>query len=102
MLDIHRLVWDDWKIRHVARNDVQPEQVEEVCNGRPLASETYAGRIRAVGPTTAGLMLTVMLAPADEGGVYFVVTARSITRGEWRLYLAFAREEDGKPDEEAA
>jgi len=97
---IRRLVWDAWNMTHIARHDVHPEEVEEVCHGRPLASATYAGRTRLVGPTAAGLMLTVILAPTEENSVYYPVTARPSSRKEWRLYRA--REEGDEQDEEAA
>lgn len=97
---IRRLVWDAWNIAHIARHDVQPEQVEEVCHGLPMASATYARRIRLVGPTATRLMLTVILGPTEENGVYYPVTARPTSRKEWRLYLAW--KEGDELNEEAA
>jgi len=83
---VHRLVWDNWNIAHIARHQVIPEEVEEVCEGNPTTSQTYAGRIRVAGPTRAGRMLTIILAPKGEEGVYYLVTARSADRKERKEY----------------
>ncbi|MBI2940112.1 MAG: BrnT family toxin [Chloroflexi bacterium] len=72
---------------HIAHHQVSPEEVEEVCHGQPMTSATYQGRIRVVGPTSAGRMLTVILAPrGQEQGVYYPVTARPASRRERRIF----------------
>ena len=86
MLFVRRLIWDTWNIAHIARHDVIPDEVEEVCHGWPVTNQTYKGRIRVVGPTRSRRMLTVILAPADEPGVYYLVTARPADRKERRSY----------------
>ena len=86
MLFVRRLIWDTWNITHIARHDVIPEEVEEVCHGQPSTSQTYKGRLRVVGPTRSHRMLTVMLAPTEEPGVYYPVTARPADRKERRNY----------------
>jgi hypothetical protein len=70
MLFVRRLIWDTWNIAHIARHDVIPDEVEEMCHGNPVTSQTYQGRIRVVGLTSRQRMLTVILAPTDERGVY--------------------------------
>jgi uncharacterized DUF497 family protein len=85
MLTIRRLVWDVWNVAHIARHHVIPEE-EEVCHGQPVASQTYKGRLRVVGPTYRHRMLTVILAPTDDAGVYYPVTARPADRKERRSY----------------
>ena len=64
MLFVRLLVWDSWNVAHIARHDVIPEEVEEVCHGEPVTSGTDKGRLRVVGATRNGRMLTVILAPA--------------------------------------
>jgi hypothetical protein len=32
MIHIRRLIWDDWNIAHIARHEVSPDEVEEVCD----------------------------------------------------------------------
>ncbi len=85
MRSLRRLRWNDWNIAHVARHEVVPEEVEQVCHGKPWFSQTYQERIRAIGPTKAGRMLTVILAPEGEG-MYYVITARPASRKERRRY----------------
>jgi uncharacterized DUF497 family protein len=86
MLHVRLLIWDTWNVPHITRHQVVPEEVEEVCHGQPITSETYNGRLRVVGPTLNGRMLTVILAPQEEQGVYYVVTARPADRRERRNY----------------
>lgn len=81
MLYISRIIWDDQNRAHIARHDVTDLEVEEVCNGKPVSSETYGGRIRVVGPTVEGRMLTVVLAPKGKH-IYYAVTARPASRKE--------------------
>jgi uncharacterized DUF497 family protein len=86
MLTIRRLIWDPWNVAHIARHRVTPEEVEEVAHGTPVTSATYKGRIRVVGPARNGRMLTAILAPTDEPGVYYPITARPADRKERRNY----------------
>ena len=83
---VRRLIWDTWNIAHIARHDVIPEEVEEVCHGQPITSQTYKGRLRVVGPTRNRRMLTAILAPTEQPGVYYPVTARPADRKERRHY----------------
>ena len=50
-----------------------------------MTSETYKGRIRVVGPTEAGRLLTVILAPMGAG-TYYTVTAHNASAGERKRY----------------
>lgn len=86
MLTISRLVWDDWNIGHIARHNVSPEEVEEVCEHEPMVHQTYSGRLRLVGLTDAGRMLTVILAPNKSDDEFYVVTARSASDRERFIY----------------
>ena len=63
MISARRLIWDAWNITHIARHQVTPEEVEEVCQGEFVSSETYSGRLRIIGSTASNRMLTVILAP---------------------------------------
>ena len=55
MIVIRRLIWDSWNITHIARHDVTPDEVEDVCHGEYMASQSYKGR-----------MLAIILAPGKE------------------------------------
>lgn len=83
MLFVRHLRWVAWNVDHIARHDVTPEEVEEVCHGRCRVTETYGGRLRVIGPTGLGRVLTVILSP-EEDGIYFPVTARPASRRERR------------------
>jgi hypothetical protein len=85
MVYVRRLIWDAWNVAHIARHRVTPDEVEQVCHGQHWTSATYAGRLRVVGPTVAGRMVTVVLAPRGQG-VYYPVTARPASRKERRHY----------------
>lgn len=87
MIVVRLLIWNPWNVSHIAIHHVTMEEVEEVCHGPAMTSVTYEGRIRAVGPTGAGRMLTVVLAQRwEEEGTYYPVTARPASRKERRLY----------------
>ncbi|MGH2515603.1 MAG: hypothetical protein ACRDHP_08100 [Ktedonobacterales bacterium] len=97
MIEVKRLVWDEWNIRYIVRHDVTPEEVEEVCHGAFVASETYSNRLRIVGPTNAQRMLAVIVGKyAETEGAYYVVTAHSANAGETKRY----RELKGTTNEE--
>lgn len=86
MIYVRRLVWDAWNVAHIARHEVSPEEVDELCQRDPIVDQTYGGRLRLVGRTRAGRMLTVILAPEDDAGAFYTVTARPASRKERRKY----------------
>jgi len=85
MVFIRRLVWDPGNVAHIARHQVTPEEVEDVCHGDYILGEAHTGRLLLIGPTQAGRMLAVVLEPEAEE-TYDVVTARPADRKERRLY----------------
>jgi uncharacterized DUF497 family protein len=85
MIVIRKLIWESWNIAHIARHDVTINEVEDVCHGNYITSQTYKGRIRVVGPTSTGRMLTIILAPREEWA-YYVVTAHNANTGEKLRY----------------
>ncbi len=85
MIDIGRLIWDEWNIAHIARHGVTPEEVEQVCHGNYIVRGSYQQRVMLVGPTATGRMLAVVLDPEDAG-TYYPITARPASRKERRLY----------------
>ncbi len=95
MIVVETLIWDTWNVAHIALHALGPEEVEEVCQGDFWASETYGGRLRIVGPDVSGNLLTIILAPQQEPGVYYVVTARSAARKERRRYRELKGGEHG-------
>jgi uncharacterized DUF497 family protein len=85
MLYIRCLVWDPGNVAHIARHQVTPDEVEQVCHGEPIESQAYAGRIMLIGPSQAGRLLSVVL-DTEGAGAYYPVTARAASRKERRIY----------------
>lgn len=85
MVSINRLIWDPWNVGHIARHEVTPAEVEQVCTSAFIARQSYAGRILIIGPTNDNRILAVVLDPQDDGD-YYVVTARPASRRERRRY----------------
>lgn len=85
MLVIRRLIWNPGNIAHIARHQVRPEQVAQVCTGPHIHRVTYGGRLMLIGPDQGAQVLAVVLEPLAEGA-YYPVTARPASRKERRLY----------------
>lgn len=94
MIFVRRLVWDNLNVVHIARHEVIPEEVEEVCHGKPLVLQSYKDRLVFIGPTAAGRMLAVILDPEGKG-MYYPVTARPASRKERALYRQEMQVEEG-------
>ncbi len=86
MLRIRDLLWDEWNEQHVARHNVEPEEVEDVALGSfSLAVCVRRGRYRITGQTESGRYLTVFVDRVSNR-VFYAVTARDSTDREiWRL-----------------
>lgn len=95
MIVVRRLVWDPGNVAPIARHDVIPEEVEEVCHGDPVVQVGKLGRFLIFGSTKAGRILTVVLDPEPEMGTYYPVTARPASRRERDLYT---RERGGEKE----
>mgnify|MGYP001213543161 CR=1 FL=1 len=86
MLVVEKLLWDAWNVAHIARHEVTVDEVEDICQQTPIASETYGGRLRVIGRTEGGKILTAIRSPQNEEGVYYPVTARTASWKERQLY----------------
>lgn len=87
MIDIRKLLWDSWNIQHIARHDVTVDEVEEACHSNPVVQQGKKGRLLIYGMTNNGRLLTVVIDPEEEGGVYYPVTAHSSGKKERRIYV---------------
>lgn len=87
VVKIRRLIWDEWNIAHIARHNVTPEEVEQVCHIDPVVQRGKKGRLLIFGPTKKGRMLTVILDPEVENGVYYPVTAYKASKKLIKIYL---------------
>lgn len=81
---IKKLIWDERNIEHISRHYVEPEEVEEVCEGRNLLNKSKNETYRVIGQTESGRYLTVFVARKDKG--HYPVTARDSTKQERRVY----------------
>lgn len=86
MVNIKLLIWDEWNIAHIARHNVLPEEVEEICFTDPLIQQGNKGRTMLVGSTKADRIIRVVLDPEQEEGVYYPVTAHTASKRDRRLY----------------
>lgn len=86
MVLVKRLVWDEWNATHILRHDVTLEEVEQVCNSEPVVQKAKKGRYLVYGLTRSGRMITVVLDPEPEEGVYYPVTARPTSKKERKIY----------------
>lgn len=94
MLDILHLDWEqEVNVAHIwERHRLTAEEVEAVCHGEHFFTETYGGRLRLIGPSPYGRMLTIILAPKGNG-VFYPVTARPASRKERGIYRKGREEE---------
>lgn len=80
---IKNLIWDEWNIEHIARHNVKPQEVEQVCASKHLLNKWKREIYRVIGQTTTGRYLTIFLAPRSRQN-YYPVTARDSTLREKR------------------
>ena len=76
---INRLDWDDYRVEHIARHGIEPDEVWAVCSDLfHLARRQGRNRYRVYGQTAAGRYLFVVL--EHRGGTAFKpITARDMT-----------------------
>lgn len=79
---IESLEWDDYRVEHITRHNVEPDEVWEICRDpRHLAHREGASRYRVYGQTEEGRYLFVVLERL-RGTTYKLITARDLTEGE--------------------
>ena len=83
---IRRLLWDDYRIEHIAQHDVDLDEVWEVCED-PLhvAHREGRNRYRLYGQTVDGRYLFVVLERV-EASLFRPITARDMTDAEKRNF----------------
>ena len=83
---ISSLDWDDYRIEHIVRHNVEPDEVWEVCEDMfHLARRQGRNRYRLYGQTVEGRYLFIVL-ERSEGTVYKPITARDMTVNEKRNF----------------
>lgn len=81
---IRRLVWDEWNIDHIARHNVELEEVEWVCKSKNLFERGRDGIYQMTGQTETGRYLTIILIPRTNG--FYPVTARDASDTERKRF----------------
>jgi len=88
---IESLEWDDYRVEHIARHNVDTDEVWEVCRDPlHLAHREGADRYRVYGQTETGRYLFVVLERVS-GATYKPITARDMTEGEKSGYRRLRR-----------
>jgi uncharacterized DUF497 family protein len=95
MIFIRYLVWDEWNRAHIARHNVTPDEVEEIClTANPQTEDAKKGRIRVTGLTKKGRIISAFLDPEPEKGVYYPVSARDASKPERKSYNEWRKESE--------
>lgn len=83
---ISQLEWDNFRVEHIAKHDVEPHEVWEVCNDNShLARRQGRNCYLIYGQTLDGRYLFVVLEQV-EWSVYKPITARNMTDREKRNF----------------
>jgi len=86
LMYISDLGWDDYRVEHIARHEVEPYEVWEICEDPlHLARRQGHNRYRLYGQTADGRYLFVVLERV-EATVYKPITARDMTAKEKRNF----------------
>jgi len=86
MIVVKRLIWEQTNINHIARHEVTPQEVEEVCRNKPVILTGHSGRVVAIGYTNQNRPVSVILHPKFPLGTYYPVTARTTDKKERKHY----------------
>ena len=86
---IYELTWSSERIEHIARHNVTPAEVAEVCRGKPFVQRAKSQGENPVyyvlGQTDAGRYLFCVIIQFPDGKGY-PITARPMTDKEKRRY----------------
>lgn len=90
-MQITRLEWYGENVLHIARHQVTPEEVEEICfGGSPFIERGRGGLYYLTGQTRAGRYLFVVIRLLGHGDAK-VITARDMDGKEQRRYKRLGR-----------
>jgi len=86
VITVRRLIWDLWNIRHIARHNVNSDEVEAVCHSDPVILRgQQKNRVLLIGITDEERILAVILEPKGKG-MYYVITAYPADNDDRALY----------------
>ena len=72
-LIVKKLEWDELNIAHIARHNVSPDEVAEVCNREPVVKEGHENRLFVIGSTNTDRLPHMM----QVRGVYKPIKQKS-------------------------
>ncbi len=82
---IGELYWDDENVQHIARHNVSPQEVEDVCFGVYIGKRESNQRYVLSGQTVAGRYLNVVIERVGKG-VFRPITAFEMSDNYKRRY----------------
>jgi uncharacterized protein len=83
---IENLIWEgDGNVLHIARHNVTPEEVEEVCFGTYIYRREFPQKYVLSGQSSSGRYLNVVIERIGKGS-YRPVTAFEMNEGDKRTY----------------
>jgi uncharacterized DUF497 family protein len=89
-MQIHKFIWSEERIDHIAHHAVAAEEMEQVCFGHPFVLRAKSHGANPVyyclGQTQSGRYLFCVVIAFPDGNGY-PVTARPMTEKEKRRYL---------------
>ena len=85
---VKKLNWDTLNIKHIARHNVIPDEVQAVCDTNPVERKGHKNRLFLIGATIRGRILTVILNPTEQEGIYRPITAYDASKTSIRVYQA--------------
>lgn len=88
---IGQLDWDDDNVERIARHQVTPEEVEDVCFGFHISRAEHGGRYVLSGQSAEGRYLNVVIERV-RGGVFRPITAFAMSERYKRSYRNRTRE----------
>lgn len=90
-MKISQILWDLDSILHIARHNIQPEEVEEaIFETDSIVLKSRQGRYIVLSQTGAGRYLMIVVAFKMKGRVR-VITAREMNRKERTYYKSQAK-----------
>ena len=84
-MEINSLYWDDENIEHIARHNVNPQEVEDVCFGTHIIGREGDQRYILSGQSANGRYLNVVIERVNKG-VFRPITAFEMSENYKRRY----------------
>jgi len=84
-MNIGGLYWDDENVEHIARHNVNPEEVEDVCFGIHISRREGSERYVLSGQSAGGRYLNVVVERVSKG-LFRPITAFEMSKNYKRRY----------------